>query len=88
MQRCSTFDRANPDVTGKLIATNIVPTVDEAYHIFEVDMTECQAPYIRIGINSQGRDMTDLDVIFGFLAPSNYNPVTESEFWSDIGERL
>ena len=84
----STFDRAEPDTTGKLIATNIVPTTDEQTLTYEVDMTECQAPYIRIGINSQGRTMTDLDVVFGFVSPSNYNPVTETEFWSDIGERL
>ena len=67
----------NLDLT-QAIGTQII-------HVF--DLRKTQFPYMRIGINSNGRNLGALEFSLGIAYPKTYTTIPDTEWWSEVGER-
>jgi len=80
-----THNRFNP--TGIEIANDLTLT-NGSFGIYSLDLTSINTPFIRLGINSQGRTLpADLGFTFNISYPVDYDKGIDKETWSEKGER-
>jgi hypothetical protein len=76
------------DGTGISLLQDMDLTVAASKIIGVIDLEGTQAPYIRLGMNSAGRDLgTPLNFTMGFTYPKDYVRAVETEFWDEYGDR-
>jgi len=76
--------------TGVSIANNLTLAQTGAANakVFQLDLTAIKAPYIRLGINSQGLELDeDFSVTIGITYPLGYVRNIDKETWNAKGER-
>lgn len=71
--------------TGVTLAENI-DTESTGYLVLKADLSSIKAPYARLGINSQGKSLGNLEFNMGYAFPSDYIPPKENEFWTTQGD--
>ena len=81
------YDHTATNTTGVGIATDL-SFVSGTTSAYQLDLTAVNAPYIRLGINSQGATLPeDTSVTLGIVYPAGYVRAVDRETWNEKGER-